>query len=303
VRFRIAPTLAALALSVLLGASLVACAPPGASPATGTLDRELEPVAAASPVKTPTPTPTPLVQPGTNHAASAASYAYPAEQVNRWLVQGPAAEDYPTSKIAFLTFDDGPSKDATPAALKALETAGVPATFFVISGAQGVGTGGPELLRREVKEGHAVCVHSYSHDYSYLYPGRHANPDHIVSDLNKALGVLRETLGPEYAPTCFRYPGGHMSWNSMAGADAALAAEGFAWIDWNAMTGDAEGSKGPSTPAEAAGMVQSGIAYAEHPNVVVILMHDTMGKTLSNQALPQVVADLKAQGYSFGVIS
>lgn len=268
-----------LALPVVVVALLAACAPSGAG-------------------RTP-----PLVQPGTNHAPAAASYAYPAASVHDWLVLGPRAVDYPEQKIAFLTFDDGPSADATPAVLDALKANEVPATFFVIAGPEGLERTGPELVRRTITDGNAVCIHSFSHDYGYLYPDRHADAAHVVADQQQALAALRTAIGPEYTPNCFRYPGGHMSWKSMEAADDALAAEGMSWIDWNAMTGDAAGRGRPTTPAGAAQVVQKEIKAAKDPHVVVILMHDAKGKKVSTQALPQIVADLRAQGYSFGVIS
>lgn len=242
-----------------------------------------------------------LVQPGTNHARSAASYAYPAAKVHDWLVLGSEAVDYPEQKIAFLTFDDGPSTDATPAVLDALKANDVPATFFVIAGPEGLERTGPELVRRTITDGNSVCIHSFSHDYEYLYPNRHADAAHVLADQQQALDALRTAIGPEYTPTCFRYPGGHMSWKSMAAADEALAAEGMSWIDWNAMTGDAAGRGRPTTPAGAAQVVQKEMTKAGHPNVVVILMHDA--KKVSTEALPQIVSDLRTQGYSFGVIS
>lgn len=258
------------------------------------------PQVAAAP-RTPSPPPS-LVQPGTNHASDAASYAYPAAQVQRWLLEGPAADDYPTQKIAFLTFDDGPSEDATPAVLDALAADDVPATFFVVTGSSGLDDTDAGLVRRTVTAGNAVCLHSASHDYTYLYPGGQADPEHVLADQQVMLASLRAALGPEYAPGCFRYPGGHMSWRSMAAADEALAGQGLSWIDWNAMTGDSGGGGTPTAEAAAAA-VRRDISEAGSPNVVVVLMHDARGKTVSTQALPRIVADLRAQGYSFGVIS
>lgn len=278
------PLSVALVLATLL---LSACAPPqrGRSRADAT------------------PTPTPYVVAGTNHAAAAQAYAYPAASVHDWLVNGRSAADYPQQKIAFLTFDDGPSTDATPLVLDALRANNVPATFFVIGGPLGLGRTGPALVQREVSEGNAVCIHSFSHDYHYLYPQRHADAEHVLTDESRALDAMRTALGPGYTPDCFRYPGGHMSWQGLTGADAGLASRGLAWIDWNAMTGDAEAKKNePTTPDEAAGNVRKDMALLKDPHVVVILMHDAPGKRISVEALPQIVADLRAAGFTFGVI-
>lgn len=281
--------LVSAALPLLAAVALTACAPP---------------LRAGGPAVSPTPTPTPAVVAGTNHAAAAQAYAYPAAKVHAWLQQGPSAPDYPTQKIAFLTFDDGPSADATPRVLEALRADNVPATFFVIAGPLGLGRTGPDLLRQEVAAGNAVCIHSFSHDYQYLYPQRQGDAEHILADEAKAMDGIRAAIGPGYTPGCFRYPGGHMSWKGLAGADTGLTDRGLSWIDWNAMTGDSESKKKePTTPAEAAANVQHDMALVKNPNVVVILMHDAPGKKISTEALPQIVSDLRTAGYTFGVIA
>ncbi len=278
---------------------LASCAPP--SPADP-IDRDGPdlPTVTASP--SPTPDPYALV-PGTNHNARAASYAYPAAKVRRWLVDGPEATDYPSKKIAFLTFDDGPSDTTTPQDLDILREKGVPASFFYIAGRSLADTD-PAVPRRTIAEGHAVCVHSYSHNYHLLYPGRYADPVAIEKDREKAMKGIRAVLGPEYDTGCFRYPGGHMSWRGMAKADKVLDKHGVSWIDWNVITGDAEPpGRAPTTPEGAVKEVDETLAMAGRPNVVVVLMHDAEGMTLSTRALPQVIDHLEADGYGFGIIS
>jgi len=62
-------------------------------------------------------------------------------------------------KIA-LTFDDGPDPEYTPKILDELKRANAPATFFVI------GLNGelhPDLLKRELAEGHEIGNHTFTH--------------------------------------------------------------------------------------------------------------------------------------------
>ena len=62
-------------------------------------------------------------------------------------------------KIA-LTFDDGPDPEYTPEILDELKKANAPATFFVI------GLNGelhPDLLKREIAEGHEIGNHTFTH--------------------------------------------------------------------------------------------------------------------------------------------
>ncbi len=69
--------------------------------------------------------------------------------------QGNGAKD-----SVVLTFDDGPDPKWTPKILDILKAKGVSATFFM------VGTNMekyPDLVRRIVREGHTVGVHTYSH--------------------------------------------------------------------------------------------------------------------------------------------
>lgn len=69
--------------------------------------------------------------------------------------QGRGAKD-----SAVITFDDGPDPKWTPKILDILKARGVSATFFM------VGTNMekyPDLVRRIVREGHTVGVHTYTH--------------------------------------------------------------------------------------------------------------------------------------------
>jgi biofilm PGA synthesis N-glycosyltransferase PgaC len=59
-----------------------------------------------------------------------------------------------------LTFDDGPDLKYTPALLNLLSREHVPVTFFVIGSAS---TQHPDLVRREVREGHLVANHTMTH--------------------------------------------------------------------------------------------------------------------------------------------
>ncbi|WP_237717939.1 polysaccharide deacetylase family protein [Dyella japonica] len=63
-------------------------------------------------------------------------------------------------KALYLTFDDGPHPDHTPALLELLREYGVKATFFLI-GREAERY--PQLVERIVEEGHRLGNHSYSH--------------------------------------------------------------------------------------------------------------------------------------------
>lgn len=234
---------------------------------------------------------------GKNHNSEAAAYAYPAAQVQRWLLQGAASADYPQDKkICFLTFDDGPSQEVTPLILNTLKEKGAYGTFFVI---------GPELTEahksivwRQLQEGHAIAAHSWSHKYDLLYPNRVANEQAILKDYTSLEGHLKGLLGEGFATTAFRYPGGHMSWKQLGPADAAMPNKGYYWIDWNSSSGDAA----PGNPKAADFLSNVKSQVKPGMNVVVILMHDSSVKKETAQGLGNIIDYMRQEGYSFGII-
>lgn len=91
-------------------------------------------------------------------------------------------------KIAYLTFDDGPSSQSTDAILDILGEYNIKATFFVV-GKMVVNY--PEVLQRTLEEGHAIGNHSYSHDYGYIY---HSGKN-FMRDINLADEAIKNALG------------------------------------------------------------------------------------------------------------
>ncbi|MDN5725455.1 MAG: polysaccharide deacetylase family protein, partial [Propionibacteriales bacterium] len=178
---------------------------------------------------------------------------------------------------------------------------GVPATFFYIGKNDAVRGGSKSLPRRAIAEGHSIAVHSYTHNYSYLYPGGRADAERVASDYDKTVRAVRKAVGSTFSTNSFRYPGGHMSWRGMRPADQALEKKGVSWIDWNAMNGDGE-ANAPATSTAAAEYVNATLDSRENPNVAVILLHDYKNNQLTIGALPMIIDNLQEKGYEFGVI-
>lgn len=65
----------------------------------------------------------------------------------------------------WLTFDDGPSEEATPFILNILEEEKIKATFFLIGKEI---KKYPDLYKKIIANGHIVANHSYSHKNGYL---------------------------------------------------------------------------------------------------------------------------------------
>ena len=135
---------------------------------------------ARRPPAPPTPEPTERVQ-GSNHSHEASRYAFPAKDVHNWLVKGKEASNYPTRKIAFLTFDDGPNNGTTPLVLDILKKKKVRATFFYI-GERWCWIGGSRGHRADDQEGHAIAIHTFTHNYRGAVSGRNAKPAAILAD-------------------------------------------------------------------------------------------------------------------------
>lgn len=231
---------------------------------------------------------------GVKHGAE--SYSYSAKKVEDKLKK----MDYSNNgeKIVFLTFDDGTSTTVTPQILKTLKDENVKATFFLTG--QNIERGGEkakELIKQEFEEGHAIANHSYSHDYGILYPNRVLNLESFKEDFKKTDVILKDVLGPYFSTEVIRCPGGHMSWKGMQPLDKYLDENGIASIDWNALSGDAEGKK--KNPQE---LYDYAVKTSAGKDMIVILMHDTYGKENTAKALPQIIKYYKDNGYKFKVL-
>lgn len=225
--------------------------------------------------------------------------------INKYIEQQRAhqtPEGADGKKVAYLTFDDGPSTTVTPKILDILKEKGVHATFFTVGKYVDSGEESKKLIERINNEGHAIGIHTYTHNYDILYPmksdgKRYANADNIMSEINKTKKSLQSILGSDFNTSAVRLPGGHMSWKGLEETDKRFVEQGYHSIDWNEMTGDAEG-KGKKTPDQLLNFLKSQHQYEK----AIILMHDTYGKENTATALPNVIDYLKEQGYTFKTI-
>lgn len=200
-------------------------------------------------------------------------------------------------KIAYLTFDDGPSTEVTQQILDTLKVNNTKATFFVLGSNVEKSDTQKELLKEMVMEGHAIGNHGYCHDYSVLYPGRVADPTAFINDMKKSEEVMKSVLGEEFSTNVIRLPGGHMSWNTKA-LDPILEQNGYSYIDWNSLNGDAESNN--RTVEQLVSRLKGSVNdLAGNDGVLVVLMHDTNAKEATAQALQQIIDYLKSLGYEF----
>lgn len=100
-------------------------------------------------------------------------------------------------RIAYLTFDDGPYDNTTDAILDILKEKGVHATFFLRHRPDHVAQ-----IQREIREGHTLANHSYSHKIKAVYQ----SADSCIKEIRDQQKWLTETVG--VTPEIYRFPGG-----------------------------------------------------------------------------------------------
>lgn len=239
-----------------------------------------------------------LITSGTNHIPAADGYTFNAANVRAKMA---VAANPSKPKVVFLTFDDGVNTTMTPRVLNVLKQYGVHATFFIVGNTINAQTA--PVLKQEYAAGHAIGTHSFTHVYSTLYPKRKADAVAIVREAAASVKALQGVLGESYYPHVWRYPGGHMSWQNLAGADADLDRLHLTWMDWNAAVGDALG-KG-KTPTTVAGVLKyhaASLNVFPHSAYRVVLMHDAPDKQTTLAALPSIIQYYKNNGYQFGIL-
>ena len=228
---------------------------------------------APMPIPTATPTPAPTLPP--DFVPVQASYE--TELVSIYNQPG---------KNVYLTVDDGPTANITPQVLDILKEKDVKATFFVL----GVNVvKNPDIAKRIAAEGHAICNHSYSHDYKMLYNGT----DFFKSDLLKAEETIINTVGEEAFVKVFRFPGGSFEKRKNP-QKIALSDIGYKFLDWNCLNGDAEGLNVPVSTLLA--NVKKTI---KNRRVPIILMHDAATKQTTVDSLREMIDYLKSEGFEF----
>lgn len=194
-------------------------------------------------------------------------------------------------KIAYLTFDDGPSEN-TDRILDVLKEKGVKATFFVVGK---TGEQARARYHRIVEEGHTLGLHSYSHKYEEIY----ASLDSFKEDVLKLKEYLYEVTGEDM--WLYRFPGG--SSNSVVKMDIHecidfLKEEGIVYFDWNASSEDAV-EVNASCSVLNSNILKDALRY-DHP---VILMHDLYECCNTAEGLSSLIDRLLAEGYEIKPIT
>lgn len=207
-------------------------------------------------------------------------------------------------KIAFLTFDDGPSTTVTPKILDVLKQYNVKATFFLLGENIDKNEKSKKLVKREFNEGHAIGNHTYSHNRgNMLFPHSKVNVPVFMKDVNKNHKALKNVLGDNFNTRLLRLPGGYMTRKyykdpNLPELNARLSEKNIISVDWNVEIRDSAGKKNKNSE-ELFEILKEQVGTKSK---VIILMHDTYGKMQTAEALPLIIKYLKNEGYEFGTI-
>lgn len=182
-------------------------------------------------------------------------------------------------KVIALTFDDGPTAKYTPWVLQVLAEQQVPATFFLIG--QEVAAQ-PELVRDIIQAGHQVGNHSYSHQRMLF-----KSPSFIASEIEQTDALLRAQgvdgtiyVRPPYGKKLLMLP-----WYLMKHQRVA--------VTWDVAP---ENYSAVNKSADA--LIRYTLNEVRPGSVILLhIMYDS--RQVTRDALPELIRQLKLQGYRF----
>ncbi|WP_179295518.1 polysaccharide deacetylase family protein [Bacillus sp. FJAT-45350] len=198
-------------------------------------------------------------------------------------------------KVAYLTFDDGPSEN-TRIILDTLDEYEIKATFFPIGNET---EAGHELLRKIVEKGHGIGNHTYSHNYGKIYQ----SVDAFFEDFQQWEKFIFDVTGVD--TKLVRFPGGsnntvshrHGGKNVMKEIAQELESRGYVYFDWNVDSIDASASI-----VDKNKIVNAVLGNSQNHDQIIVLFHDSPAKTTTTEALPRIIEGLAEQGFRFEIL-
>ncbi|MEI6561464.1 MAG: polysaccharide deacetylase family protein [Verrucomicrobiota bacterium] len=178
-----------------------------------------------------------------------------------------------------LTFDDGPEKATTSRLLDMLAKRGIKVTFFVLGEKV---QENPEILKREIAEGHEIGNHSWNH------PNLARMSDEAVrSQLQRTQDIIFQTTGLK--PKVMRPPYGSFTEHQRKWANEQFGLKIALWEvdpnDWK-------------KPGSA--VIAHRILSETRPGYI-ILAHDIHAQTID--AMEETLDGLLAKGFKFVTVS
>src|SRR4030095_14680847 len=188
-----------------------------------------------------------------------------------------------SQKIVALTFDDGPTPQATDQILTILSEMNVRATFFVTGAALEENL---EQGKKLVAAGHELGNHSYSHVRMFF-----VTPSFVKQEIESTDKLIRETgyqgdihFRPPYGTKLFAVP-------------YSLWRHGRKSITW-----DVEPDSYPEIAADANKIVEH-VRANVRPGSIIILHVMYPNRRESMKSVKLIVEGLRAEGYEFKTVS
>jgi peptidoglycan/xylan/chitin deacetylase (PgdA/CDA1 family) len=180
-------------------------------------------------------------------------------------------------KVAVLTFDDGPDPRYTPQVLQILQKYNIKATFFVVGQSC---ENYPQLIRQQIKEGHQVENHTYTHP-NLVKDITISTEEEIV----RTEQVL-ETIGGR-RPTCFRPPRGLFTPETIDTAED----RGYQVVLWTICV---EHQKSKTAMDMARRIIK-----AARPGMIILAHDGRLNRSKTIEALPLIIEAYHKMGYRF----
>lgn len=183
----------------------------------------------------------------------------------------------PEGREVWLTIDDGPDPQDTPAILEALAAHGAKATFFMIGERAAAH---PELVDRVLAAGHSIGTHTQTHPLRMFWA---AGPGLVRRELDDSLAALQREGA---SLSLYRSPVGIKNFFLRR----ALRERSLHCIAWTIRSGDALGRSAQAVVGRVERELRPG---------AIILMHEGRGLHTSVRvaAIRGVLTVLAAEGY------
>jgi peptidoglycan/xylan/chitin deacetylase (PgdA/CDA1 family) len=192
-----------------------------------------------------------------------------------------------TRKVVALTFDAGANANGVPNILATLRQTGVAATFFLT----GQWVQSFPAATRDIGRSYPIGNHSNTHPHLPALPD-----DQVRSQITTTQARIRSATTQEDRPL-FRFPFG----DSDARTLGLVNSLSYGSIRW---TVDTLGWQGTSGGRSVQSVVDRVLANLQPGEIVLMHVgsHPTDGSTLDADALPTIIAELRARGYGFTTV-
>lgn len=171
----------------------------------------------------------------------------------------------------YLTFDDGPIPEVTPAVLDILDLYGVKATFFMVGDNV---RRHPELLQEVMRRGHSVGNHTMHH-----LQGSKVTTMRYMRDITEAASLIPSTL--------FRPPHGFIRWSQ-----AKAIKRHYNLVMYDVVTRDYSRRLTP-------GQVLDNVRRFTRAGSIIVFHDSLKARERMLPVLPQAIEWLQQQGYEF----